>query len=121
MNCNLILTDEFERRAKKLSKKYRSLKKDLAALFDALLQNPYQGDLIKTDVYKIRLAIKSKGKGKSGGARVITYLETQLVQQEETTDLYLITIYDKSNTENISDQYINQIIDDLQEDETEED
>ncbi|MEM8528741.1 MAG: hypothetical protein AAF806_17730 [Bacteroidota bacterium] len=121
MNCNLILTDEFERKAKKLSKKYRSLKKDLATLFDSLLENPYQGDQIKTDVYKIRLAIKSKGKGKSGGARVITYLETQIIEQEETTDLYLITIYDKSDTENISDQYINQIIDNLQEGDTGED
>ncbi|MEM0992494.1 MAG: hypothetical protein AAF847_01850 [Bacteroidota bacterium] len=57
------------------------MKKDLATLFDSLLENPYQGDQIKTDVYKIRLVIKSKGKGKCGGARVITHLETRIIEQ----------------------------------------
>ncbi|MEM8529170.1 MAG: hypothetical protein AAGG68_31350 [Bacteroidota bacterium] len=116
MTCNLIITNEFERKAKKLAKKYRSLKSDLAVLFNALKENPYQGDQIKTDVYKIRLAIKSKGKGKSGGGRVITYLETQLIENEQSIDVYLITIYDKSDSENISNQYIDQIIEEIQND-----
>ncbi|MEN0046887.1 MAG: hypothetical protein AAF806_07520 [Bacteroidota bacterium] len=113
MSCNLILTEEFERRAKKLSKKYRSLKNDLAVLFETLVENPYQGDQIKPDVFKVRMAIKSKGKGKSGGARVITYVETTIIETEESTDLYLITIYDKSDATNVSDAYISQIIESL--------
>lgn len=120
MSCNLILTEEFERRAKKLSKKYRSLKNDLSTLFEALIENPYQGDQIRPDVFKVRMAIKSKGKGKSGGARVITYIETTIVETDENIDLYLITIYDKSDTDNISDAYIKQIIENLPEENDED-
>lgn len=55
------------------------------------------GTSLGNDCYKIRMAITSKGKGKSGGARVITF-----VQIIETT-IYLLSIYDKADTSNISD------------------
>jgi mRNA-degrading endonuclease RelE of RelBE toxin-antitoxin system len=67
MNCRIIVVDDFKRDAKKLLKKYLSLKDELAALQEQLLQNPRMGTLIHENVYKIRLAVKSKGKGKSGG------------------------------------------------------
>lgn len=51
-------------------------------------------------IYKIRLAIKSKGKGKSGGARVITYVLT------DNNEIYLLTIYDKSEFDSIDDKTI---------------
>ncbi|MEM9888448.1 MAG: hypothetical protein AAF849_21315 [Bacteroidota bacterium] len=66
------------------------------------------------------MAIKSKGKGKSSGARVITYVETSIVETDESIDLYLITIYDKSDTDNVSDIYIEQIIDNIHEEDDEE-
>ena len=90
MNFNVSLSDDFERDAKPLAKKYRSLKSDLATLIAELEVNPKQGSPLGKDCYKIRLAIRSKGKGKSGGARVITYVIT------DDRQVILLTIYDKS-------------------------
>ncbi len=108
MSFSILATSFFERELKKLAKKYPSLKKDLAALVEQLLQQPSTGTPIGNDCYKIRLAITSKGKGKSGGARVITYLR---VAGEL---LYLISIYDKSETENISDHELEKRLQNLQ-------
>ena len=70
MNVNVVSTSNFERKAKKLIKKYRSLKGELAELES----DPRKGTHMRENVYKIRLAVKSKGKSKSGGMRVIRYL-----------------------------------------------
>ena len=61
----------FEKDAKVLIKKYASLKQELFNLGRKLANNPTLGTPLGKDCYKIRLAIKSKGKGKSGGARVV--------------------------------------------------
>lgn len=88
----------FDRNAKRLAKKHKSLKDDLAALVASLIQKPQQGIAIGGGCYKIRLSVESKGKGKSGGTRVITYVAV-------VDDLvYLLTIYDKSEQESISKQ-----------------
>lgn len=71
---------------------------DLAVLFESLEENPIQGTSLGRNCYKIRLAISSKGKGKSGGARLIT----NFVIAEET--VYLLSIYDKSDKENLTDK-----------------
>ena len=94
----LIVTNYFSREAKPLAKKYRSLASEIALLFESLKKNPIQGDALPLDCYKIRLAIKSKGKGKRGGARVITHFH---IKDDE---IYLISIYDKSEQEDISDK-----------------
>jgi mRNA-degrading endonuclease RelE of RelBE toxin-antitoxin system len=65
----------FDKQAKRLSKKYPSFKRDLATLIDKLSEEPKQGTALGNNFYKIRLAIASKGKGKSGGTRVITYVK----------------------------------------------
>jgi mRNA-degrading endonuclease RelE of RelBE toxin-antitoxin system len=65
----------FEKQAKKLFKKYPSLKGELFELVQELKENPQQGKAIGKSCFKIRIAIASKGKGKSGGARVITYIQ----------------------------------------------
>lgn len=65
MNCKIIAIDNFKREAKWLSKKFPSLKSELETLQNALLQNPRLGTLIHENVYKIRLAVKSKGKEKA--------------------------------------------------------
>jgi len=69
----------FDRQAKRLTKKYPSLKKDLAPLIEKLKDRPEQGKHLGNHFYKIRLAITSKGKGKSGGARIITYVKVTRV------------------------------------------
>ena len=101
MSYEVLSLPEFDKQVKKLVKKYPSLKKELKVFVNNLTGNPAQGVLITENCYKIRLAIKSKGKGKSGGARIIT---TVLAQKEQ---VYLLTIYDKSDKENISDSKLN--------------
>jgi mRNA-degrading endonuclease RelE of RelBE toxin-antitoxin system len=110
MKYEVITTDNFIKEAKPLLKKYSSLKNELIELQQELLENPKMGTLITEDTYKIRVAIKSKGKGKSGGARIITYLELDLKIEEETTNIFLLTIYDKSDMENISKNEIEELI-----------
>lgn len=72
MSYSIELTDNFKKEAKKLQKKYPSLKSELEELGNTLAENPTTGTHLGNNVYKIRLAIKSKGKGKRGGARVMT-------------------------------------------------
>ncbi len=104
MSFNIIPTSNFFRKAKKLSKKYVSFKSDLMNLKEQLLENPLVGTSIGKDCYKIRMSIAAKGKGKSGGARVITCVKIV----NET--IYLLTIYDKSEQENINDNELDELL-----------
>ena len=98
MNFNVLYTENFRKEAKRLAKKYTSLKNDIENLIGKLEQDPIQGKSLGRDCFKIRMAIASKHKGKSGGARVITCV---LI---EDTVVYLLTIYDKSEKEDISEK-----------------
>ena len=97
MSYSILLVDSFEKELKRLCKKHPSLKQDLSLVLEQLLENPLLGTPIGNNCYKIRIAIKSKGKGKSGGARIITYV---LVSNEQ---VYLLSIFDKAEAVNISD------------------
>lgn len=94
MSFEVLTTARFEKSAKALSKRHRSLKNDLGNLIDLLEEQPAQGDEISPGIRKIRMAITSKGKGKSGGARVITYT---IYITDKDGKVYLIDIYDKSD------------------------
>lgn len=98
MSYSFQLSKRFQNESKRLIRRYSSLQLELQKLKESLLLNPFQGISIGRSCYKIRVAISSKGKGKSGGARVITYVYIK----GET--VYLLTIYDKSEMENISDK-----------------
>ncbi|MCC5929444.1 MAG: type II toxin-antitoxin system RelE/ParE family toxin [Cyclobacteriaceae bacterium] len=100
MNFEVELTEHFKKEARKLTKKYRSLKTELEALGEELAKNPTTGTPLGHDVYKVRLSIASKGKGKSGGARVITFVK---VVKEK---VYLVSIYDKSQLDNLTKEQI---------------
>lgn len=100
----LIVSNTFKADVKRLLKKYRSLSVDLAELGKSLLENATQGKPLGRDCYKIRLAIASKGKGKSGGGRVITCVK---VTAETVT---LLTIYDKSEQEDIPDKALTKLL-----------
>ena len=102
-------TDKFRSEVKKLSKKHASLKEDLIKLQSELLMNPKMGVLIKENTYKIRLVIKSKNRGKSGGARVITYYFEE-AKIQDTSELFLLTIYDKAERSSIDDSTLNFLI-----------
>jgi hypothetical protein len=88
----------FDKQAKRLSKKYPSLKNDLSELIDSLEQDLEQGKPLGNNFFKIRLAIGSKNKGKSGGARVIAYVKIT------ATTVYLTSIYDKGEKSAITDK-----------------
>lgn len=73
MSYDITAIPNFKRELKKLAKKCPSLKDDFAELIANLQQVPQQRTALGNNCYKIRMAITSKGKGKSGGSRVITY------------------------------------------------
>ena len=99
-NCDVKASVKFERESKRLHKKYTSLANEIEELRKELRTNPTKGVSIGHSCYKIRLAIKSKGKGKSGGARVITYYYIY------GNTVYLLSIYDKAVQENISEKTV---------------
>lgn len=74
MSYNVIVTTRFEKELKRLAKKFPSLKHEFAALVAILTNHPETGTFLGNHCYKIRTAISSKGKGKRGGARVITHV-----------------------------------------------
>jgi mRNA-degrading endonuclease RelE of RelBE toxin-antitoxin system len=107
MSYNVKSIEVFERQAKKLTKKYRSLKVEPRSLVQDLKINPELGIPIGKNCYKIRLAIKSKRKGKSGGSRIITNFVIN------NKSVYLLTIYDKSEKENLSDRELDELLQSL--------
>ena len=104
MSFKVLTTSDFKRDSKELLKKYKSLKDEVLDLVASLEKDPMQGTSLGNDCYKIRLAIKSKGKGKSGGARVITCAKVV------DGFVYLLTIYSKSEKDNISDKELQELI-----------
>lgn len=94
MNFDIIPTPDFERSFKTLAKRHRSLKNDILEFARSLQENPFQGVELSPGIRKIRIATTSKGKGKSGGARVITYT---IIAAEMEGRVYLMKIYDKSD------------------------
>lgn len=107
MSYKIELSANFKKEAKRLVKKYPSLKTELAELFANLEENPTTGTPLGNDIYKVRLAIASKkNKGKSGGARILSF-----VKVTETTVL-LFSIYSKGEVESLTDKQIQELIKD---------
>ena len=98
MSFRIVITDSFRRPGKRLGKKFVSFKADFAALLDELEADPQTGEPLGRDCYKVRMSITAKGKGKSGGARVITCVKVV------GKIVFLLTIYDKSEQDSISDK-----------------
>ncbi len=96
MKSEVVITAGFRRAVKPLLKKYVSLKSELLALTESLENSPIQGEPLGKDCFKIRLAIASKGQGKSGGARIITCVKVV------DGVVFALTVYDKSERENLA-------------------
>ena len=77
---------------------------DILALQASLLDSPIQGTPLGRDCYKIRMAITSKNRGKSGGARIITNVHVV----GET--VYLLSIYDKSDKSNLDEGELDELL-----------
>jgi mRNA-degrading endonuclease RelE of RelBE toxin-antitoxin system len=100
-------TERFQREAKRLAKKFRSIPSELRELSQELEANPHLGTDLGAGIFKIRLAVKSKGKGKSGGGRVVTYV----IDEEEV--IHLLTIYDKSEFDTIETSELRELVKEL--------
>lgn len=105
MSYNVRTIQPFDKQFKRYLKKYPSLKAELTILINQLAENPELGTAIGHDCYKIRVAIASKGKGKAGGARVISCV---VVKKEE---VYLLYMSDKSEQSTITDKELLQLLD----------
>jgi mRNA-degrading endonuclease RelE of RelBE toxin-antitoxin system len=104
MSYKVHTIPHFEKSLKRLAKKYPSLRVEYVALLDSLEQDPEQGTPLGNHCFKIRLAIASKGKGKSGGARVIIHVVV--------TDkvVFLLDIFDKSEQASISENDLSALL-----------
>lgn len=98
------ISEEFRIAFKRLKKRHKSLETDFEQLLASLLLDPMQGVELEGGVRKVRLAITSKGRGKSGGARVI--IRVRIVADE----LQLLYIYDKADFNNINDAYLRDVM-----------
>jgi mRNA-degrading endonuclease RelE of RelBE toxin-antitoxin system len=103
----VCFADEFNRAFKRLKKRYHSLPQDLKLLLASLVENPQQGTELYNGMRKLRLCFASKGRGRRGGGRVIIQLAV------EDTRLTFVYIYDKSDLDNVSDEFLDQTIKDI--------
>ncbi len=111
MSYIVKVSNRFKKAFKKLSKKYHSLEKDVDNTVFQLASNPFISADLGNGVRKVRMAISDKGKGKSGGARIITYV---LKTDENSGQVTLLTIYDKNEQESISAKEIGELLAELE-------
>ena len=104
MKYSVLTIPPFDKQLKRLAKKFPSLKAEFINLIEDLEENPKKGTSLGNNCFKIRLAITSKGRGKSGGARVITHFYI------EKESVFLLAIYDKSEKADISDKVLREML-----------
>ena len=113
MSCNITISvsDDFAKEAKRLAKKYPSFKQDYKDFLVSIKNNPLQGDEITKNIRKIRMAIKAKGKGKSGGARVITF---NILTDIENGHVVFLLLYDKEDASTVKVNVVKQLVRDME-------
>ncbi|MGM9674652.1 MAG: addiction module toxin RelE [Bacteroidaceae bacterium] len=107
MSCSILVSTVFGRSAKKLAKRYKSFREDFVAFISNLKENPFAGTDLGHGLRKVRMAVQSKGKGKSGGVRIITYL---VDKTGDDVTIELLDIYDKSEVSTLSDKELRGIL-----------
>ena len=110
MNFEIQTSSYFDAEVKRLAKRHRSFIDDLQDFRNSILKNPYQGTELSPGIRKVRMTIASKGRGQSGGARVITF--TYLVDEKDGV-VILLLLYDKADASSIKMNVVRQIIKDL--------
>ena len=112
MSCNITISvsDDFAKEAKRLAKKYPSFKQDYKDFLESIKNNPLQGDEITKNIRKIRMAIKAKGKGKSGGARVITF---NILTDIKNGQVVFLLLYDKEDASTVKVNVVKQLVRDM--------
>ena len=112
MSCNntVSVSDDFAKEAKRLAKKYPSFKQYYKDFLESIKNNPLQGDEITKNIRKIRMAIKAKGKGKSGGARGITF---NVFTDVENGHVVFLLLYDKEDASTVKVNVVKQLVRDM--------
>ncbi len=108
MNYNVEYHDNFKKELKPLAKKYPSIKEDLQYLLNNIEKELSLAVDLGKGFKKIRFNVKSKGKGKSGGARIISY---EIILSNEETNVVLASIYDKSDFDSIDIEKLRNALD----------
>ena len=108
MSFEIKTIENFDRQAHRLAKHYPTFREDYKTLLEVLMKNPLAGVDLGGGIRKVRMSIASKGKGKSGGARVITYT-ADVILKERKGQLILLSVYDKSERSSISDNEIKRL------------
>lgn len=106
MSYVILTSKDFDVAIKRLYKRHRSMADDYAAFLVSLQENPLQGVELSPGIRKIRMAITSKGRGKSGGVRVIT---ANAIVAEHKGRIALLTIYDKADASTVKMNVIKQM------------
>ena len=104
MSYKVIPINSFQREAKRLLKKYPSLRNEIESLYKQLELQPFEGTPLGHDCFKIRMSIQSKGRGKSREARVITHIHVF------ENIVYILSMYDKSEKSDISLKELERLI-----------
>ena len=104
---NIIYSDAFESKLRRFVKKFPSILDEIEELAEQLEKNAHLGIALGSGLHKIRLSVESKGGGKSGGFRVITYV---VYQEIESNDVYLLTLYDKSEDSSFKKESLLKIV-----------
>src|SRR5690625_709688 len=102
----VLFTSEFKRSLRRLLKRYRSIRRDVESLVEELASGETPGERVKGTghvVYKVRVANTDARRGKSGGYRVVYYVQT-------SERVILVTVYSKSDQGDISSAVLRQII-----------
>ncbi len=103
-------SEAFKRQLKRLSRRYRQIKKDIKPIVDALIADKTPGDQIIGTIYtlyKVRAKNSDRKRGKSGGYRIIYYLKTD-------TKCILITLYSKTDQGDITSSKLNSLLTDIE-------
>ena len=104
MKYEVVTIPPFEKQLKHLSRKYPSIKEDLRKIGERLSENPFVGQPLGNNCFKIRINISSKVKGKSGGGRIITHI------YNFESKVFLLTIYDKSEKADLTDSELKELL-----------
>ncbi len=110
MNFDIRTSTYFNHEAKQLAKHYPSFKSDFSEFLQSLKANPYQGDDLGNGLRKVRMQISSKGKGKAGGARVITL---NFMIDEQNMQINLLLLYDKKQADNFNPAALKAVLKEL--------
>ena len=111
MKYQVMITPRFEKDIKAYKKRFPKIDEDMDEVINQLEKGNFLGDQINEvhlpndeGVYKVRVANTSARQGKSGGFRLVYYVV------KNQWEIYLLTIYSKTDKSNISDKEIIKII-----------